>query len=168
MAKILDFPMRESHGLGMERYLLAHECLVLGLLDPFASWVDILDRWLAVHPQAHTQRNTVLRSLLADTWLIFHMACDQASRLEMQRHHHRRWAQLQYHELSDVELLVIVSDNLIDLRRGLTELYQQHPPEARSDLSLFGVVQGIERLNCRLGRLLDPDVSDVRQPEWIP
>ena len=166
MAKILNFPVREAHGNGMERYLMARECLALGVIDPFGNWVQILDNWFAEHPEANTRRNDSLRSLLADTWLVFHMACDKAGQLEMTPHHSLRWAQLQYHELSDFELLVIVSDNLIDLRRGLAELCQQYPPEARSDLRLFGLTQGIDRLNQRLGRLFDPEFSAARQQEW--
>lgn len=168
MAEILYFPVRESHGTGKERYLMTRECLALGSIDPFADWVETLDTWLVEHPQARTNRNDALRSLLADTRLMFHMACDKASRLEMQPHHSLRWAQLQYYHLSDFELLVIVSDNLIDLRRGVAELCQQYPPEVRSDLSLFGLIQGIDRLNQQLGRLFDPESPASRQPEWQP
>lgn len=165
MAKILNFPAREAHGNGMERYLMARECLALGVIDPFGGWVQTLDYWFAEHHEASNRRNDALRSLLADTWLVFHMACDKTGRLEMQPHHSRRWVQLQYHELSDFELLVIVSDNLIYLRQGLTELCQQYPSEARSDLRLFGLTQGIDRLNHRLERLFDPEFSASQQPE---
>lgn len=166
MAKILNFPARAAHGTGMERYLTPRECLILGLADPFADWMDILDDWFAAHPQARTQRNNALRAQLADTWLIFHLACDESSRLVMQTHHRLRWAQLEYDALSDVELLMIVSDNLNALRRGLAELCQQHPPQVRSDLNLFGLTQGVQRLNRQLTYLLDPDASASRQPEW--
>lgn len=166
MAKILNSPVREAHGNGMDRYLVAHECLALGVADPFGNWIQTLDNWFAEHPEASTRRNDSLRSLLADTWLVFHMACGKASQLKMKPHHSLRWAQLQYHELSDFELLVIVSDNLSNLHRGLAELCQQYPPEARSDLSLFGLTQGIDRLNHQLGRLFDTEFSASRQPEW--
>lgn len=168
MAKILDFPAHPAHGTGMERYLMLRECLILGLSDPFAEWTQILEGWFAAHPQARTQRNDALRALLADTWLIFHMACDESSQLVMQTHHRLRWAQLQYDELSDVELLVIVSDSLTALRRGLAELCRQHPPQVRSDLSLFGLTQGFQRLSRQLNHLLDPESSVSRQPEWTP
>ncbi|ALM54124.1 hypothetical protein [Halomonas huangheensis] len=166
MAEILNFPVRAAHDHGMERYLMGRECLALGLIDPFASWVETLDSWFGEHPQARTNRNESLRSLLADTWLVFHMACDQTSQLDMQPHHSLRWAQLQYHQLSDIELLVIVSDNLIDLRSGVNELSQRYPPEARSDLVLFGLVQGMDHLYQQLERLFETEFSDSRQPEW--
>ncbi|MBZ9559035.1 MULTISPECIES: hypothetical protein [unclassified Modicisalibacter] len=166
MAEILQFPIRAMNGSGIERYLTNLECLSLGMCDPFPEWLEVIDDWLEKHPQARTTRNTTLRSLLADTWLVFHMACDETGRLSMRPHLHRRWAQLQYHVLSDVELLVIVVDNLADIRHGVAELSQQYPPEVRDDLSLFGVEQGIARLKHQLERLLDPDVLASRQPEW--
>lgn len=166
MAEILSFPVREAHGHGMERYLMRRECLALGLIDPFASWVETLDSWFEEHPQARTNRNEALRSLLADTWLMFHMACDKASQLDMQPHHCLRWAQLQYHRLSDVELLVIVSDNLSNLRRGVNELSQRYPPEARRDLALFALVQSMDHLGQQLERLFEIEYSASRQPEW--
>lgn len=168
MAEILHFPVKEAHDNGMERYLMASECMALGLIDPFANWVETLDGWFAEHPQACTKRNEALRSLLADTWLVFHIACDQNGRLEMLPHHWRRWAQLQYQDLSDFELLIIVSDNLTDLRRGIAEICQQYPPEARSDLNLYAVTQGIERLQRQLDHLLDPDISASSRTEWTP
>ncbi|MCS2611066.1 hypothetical protein [Halomonas dongshanensis] len=166
MAEILTFPTRAATGRGMERYLQDRECLALGLLDPFASWVETLESWFAAHPRAHNKRNDALRLLLVDTWLVFHMACDKASRLEMKPHHHLRWAQLQYFDLSDFELLVIVNDNLLDLRRGLQALCQQHPPQTRSDLSLHGLSQSIDRLNQQLNYFFDSDGCASRQPEW--
>ncbi|MEC8917624.1 MAG: hypothetical protein VX796_08400 [Pseudomonadota bacterium] len=166
MAEIVAFPTREPNGHNIERYLLGRECLALGLLDPFAGWVETLESWFAAHPQARNKRNDALRALLADTWLVFHMACDRASRLEMQPYHCLRWAQLQYFNLSDFELLVIVNDNLLDLRRGLQALCQQHPPQARSDLSLHGLTQSIGRLNQQLNHFFDSDGCASRQPEW--
>ncbi|OHZ00145.1 MULTISPECIES: hypothetical protein [Salinicola] len=166
MAEIITFPTRAATDRGMERYLQGRECLALGLLDPFAGWVETLESWFAAHPQAHNKRNDALRSLLIDTWLVFHMACDKASRLEMEPHHSLRWAQLQYFDLSDFELLVIVNDNLLDLRRGLQALCQQHPPQTRSDLSLHGLTQSIGRLNQQLNHFFDSDGCASRQPEW--
>lgn len=166
MAEIVTFPTRVATDRGMERYLQGRECLVLGLLDPFAGWVETLESWFAVHPRAHNTRNDALRSLLADTWLVFHMACDKASRLEMEPRHSLRWAQLQYFDLSDFELLVIVNDNLLDLRRGLQALCQQHPPQTRSDLSLHGLTQSIGRFNQQLNHFFDSDGCASRQPEW--
>lgn len=165
MAEICSFPAREATGQGMERCLQGRECLALGLLDPFAGWVETLDTWFACHPQAHNKRNDALRSLLADTWLVFHMACDKASRLEMEPHHSLRWAQLQYFDLSDFELLVIVNDNLLDLRRGLQALCQRYPPQTRSDLSLHALTQSIGRLNQQLNHFFN-DGCASRQPEW--
>ena len=165
MAEIYSFPAREATGQGMERYLQGRECLALGLLDPFAGWLETLDTWFDAHLQAHNKRNDALRALLADTWLVFHMACDQTSRLEMQPHHSLRWSQLQYFNLSDFELLVIVNDNLLDLRRGLLALCQQHPPQTRSDLSLQGLTQSIGRLNEQLNHFFDSEGCDSRQPE---
>lgn len=166
MAEILHFPVEAAQDNGMERYLMARECMALGLIDPFAKWVETLDEWFTKHPQACTSRNETLRSLLADTWLVFHIASDQNGRLEMRPHHWRRWAQLQYQDLSDFELLIIVSDNLSDLRRGVSDLCQRHPPQARSDLNLYAVTQGIERLQRQLERFLEPDISVSSRPEW--
>ena len=160
MAEIVTFPTRTATDQSMERYLQGRECLALGLLDPFAGWVETLESWFAAHPRAHNKRNDALRSLLADTWLVFHMACDKASRLEMAPHHSLRWAQLQYFDLSDFELLVIVNDNLLDLRRGL-----QYPPKTRSDLSLQGLTQSIGRLNEQLNHFFDSEGCASRQPE---
>ncbi|OLO06773.1 hypothetical protein BTW08_15665 [Salinicola sp. MH3R3-1] len=165
MAEIVAFPTRVARGGGMERYLQGRECLALGLLDPFAGWVETLECWFSCHPQAHNKRNDALRALLADTWLVFHMACDQTSRLEMQPHHSLRWSQLQYFNLSDFELLVIVNDNLLDLRRGLLALCQQYPPKTRSDLSLHGLTQSIGRLNEQLNHFFDSEGCASRQPE---
>lgn len=167
MAEIFNFPAREAHGNGMERYLMARECLALGMIDPFTKWIQTLDDWFYRHPEAHTRRNDTLRSLLADTWLMFHMSCDEAGQLEMKQYHGLRWAQLEYHELSDFELLVIVSDNLIDLRRGLTDLCLQSPLEGQGEPSLFGLIQDIDRLNHQLERLFYPRFSASRQSEWI-
>ncbi|QEA38612.1 hypothetical protein FGL86_05650 [Pistricoccus aurantiacus] len=166
MTRILNFPVREAHGIDMERYLTAQECLAFGQSDPFAHWTKALDKWFAKHPRARNRRNDVLRLLLADTWLVFHMACDRSNRLEMQLHHNLRWTQLQYHNLSDFELLVIVNDNLVDLRRDLVELSRQHSSQGRTDPDLLGIVQGIDRLNQRLDRLFDPESHASRQPEW--
>ncbi len=166
MANILRFPIRKSHGAGMERYLMSRERLALGATDPFANWVKILDAWFEAYPQARTKHNEALRSLLADTWLVFHMACDRTSRLEVKPHHSLRWAQLQYHSLSDFELLVIVSDNLTDLRRGVAQLCGECPSEEHSDHNLIGLIQSIDHLNQQLGRLFDPELSASWQPEW--
>lgn len=165
MGKILNFPYREATVMGVERYLDPRECLVLGAMDPFADWARVLDEWFEGHPQACSARDDSIRSRLADTWLVFHMACDKASQFEMQPHHSLRWTQWQYHSLSDFELLVIVSDNLSDLRRSLTALYQRHPPETRRDLNLFSLIQGIDRLNRQLDHLFTRDVFPSRQPE---
>ncbi|WP_110648735.1 hypothetical protein [Salinicola peritrichatus] len=165
MGKILNFPYREATMMGVERYLESRECLVLGAMDPFADWSRALDEWFELHPQACSARHSSIRSSLADTWLIFHMACDKVSRFEMQPQHSLRWMQLQYHQLSDFELLVIVSDNLSDLRRSITDLYQQYPPATRKDLNLFSLIQGIDRLNQQLDRLFTRDALSSRQPE---
>ena len=166
MTNIINFPVRETYDTDPERYLTPHECLALGQSDPFACWTKTLDKWFDKHPQARNRRNDVLRSLLADTWLVFHMACDRSSRLAMQIHHNLRWKQLQYHELSDFELLVIVNDNLVDLRRDLVELSRQRSLQERTDSDLSGIVQGIDRLNQQLDRLFDPEPHALRPPEW--
>nr|WP_298411618.1 hypothetical protein [uncultured Halomonas sp.] len=165
MAHILHFPVHEISDVGMERYLTSKECRALSLTDPFADWIESLDHWFDAHPQSRTTRNDVLRTLLADTWLVFHMACDKGTRLVMLPHHRRRWAQLEYHDLSDFELLVIVSDNLTDLRQGLRALSHQSPPQGRSDPSLAALIHGIDQFNRRLERLFDPESSAARQPE---
>ena len=47
-----------------------------------------------------------------------------------------------------------------------SELSQRYPPEARSDLVLFGLVQGLDHLYQQLERLFETEFSDSRQPEW--
>lgn len=169
MAEILNFPVNtaaESLGLGMERYLMPRETLMLANGDPFHGWIATLDAWFAMHPQACTSKNSAMRSLLADTWLIYHMASDKQGALDMKPHHALRWAQLQYHCLSDIELLVIVDDNCRSLCRWLNELCRAHPPETRSDLNLYAVIQGAERLGQQLEKLYAHDLETFRQPEW--
>ncbi|WP_353980858.1 hypothetical protein [Salinicola endophyticus] len=168
MAEIFAFPSQEASAQGMERYLHGQECMALGRLDPFPEWVETLESWFAIHPQAQSKRNDALRALLADTWLVFHMACDKTGRLKMQQHHNLRWAQLQYIDLSDFELLVIVSDNLGELRRGLQALCDSYPPQTRSDLSLHGLTQSLGRLQRQLEHFFDSQCCTSLQPERTP
>lgn len=166
MCKILTFPTRSASDHTIERYLSRQECVSLGLSDPFGSWRNTLDTWFETHPKALNTRHDTLRSLLADTWLIFHLACDKTSTLEMQAQHNLRWTHLQYYNLSDFELVVIVNDNLIDLSRRLRDLLHEFPPLSRNDLHLHCLIQDIDRLNQKLTHLFTSDGSFAQQPEW--
>lgn len=167
MGEILAFPCRATACHCSERHLLVGECVVLGQLDRFEGLIQILDDWFALHPQACSPRNQALRALLADTWLLYHIASDGQGRLRLDAHHRIRWAQLQYDTLSDLELMLIVIDNLADVRQGVASLRAAHPPQVRSDLTLFGLEQGIDRLLQQLEKILNaPFVDARRHPEF--
>lgn len=166
MNNILIFPNRTASDHTIERYLTRQECVSLGSSDPFGNWTSTLDSWLEAHPNALNRRHDDLRGLLADTWLIFHMACDKTSKLEMLQQQNLRWAHLQYYNLSDFELVIIVSDNLVDLSRRFRDLLQEFPPLSRNDLHLHCLIQGIDRLNNKLDHLVSSDGSFIQQPEW--
>ncbi|REC93402.1 hypothetical protein [Kushneria indalinina] len=164
MAEIFFFPTCEGSDQGMERYLTTQECLALGLADPFESWTEHLEAWLSTNPHAGNQRYQIVCSLLADTWLVFHLACDQTGQLVMQRHHRLRWTQLQYSKLSDLELLVIVKDNLSKLRSALRDINQLHQPQV--GMTLHDLDKGIDQLNQQLNNIFDYGGCTEGQLEW--
>lgn len=167
VSNILSFPNRTANAHTIERYMTQQECVALSSSDPFGSWTSTLDSWFEEHSNnALNKRHSELRSLLADTWLIFHMACDQTSKLKMLQQHNLRWAHLQYYNLSDFELIIIVSDNLADLSRRLHDLFQEFPPLSQNDLHLHCLIQGINRLNKKLDHLFSSDGNVIQQPEW--